>query len=304
MRVGSICKGFLIGLVLLATPAMAQNNSSTVRTEDGRVLYDYRLQLERGARRAEIQAELGQQERSTSGTRWRIDGQRGRLLRNNAVKERIGRNTFTPVANARGRLLQRDRGRALRTPPNRTAAASRRTRSRMMAQRGLLLGPAGGKGRLLRVANRYMDSSYQKRAKFNPATYAAHVPPVTSHVKEDLNYHINAKSGDGYLEVYDKLAGESWKVRLVSHPVIRPNGDGYLAQAGFAGTLGNDTTVYPVVLQFRLEGDEQTWHVKKVDVISANRIVREDRREFVRFVPDQSTETLVTEEVWDDSSYQ
>ncbi|MCA9792852.1 MAG: hypothetical protein KC910_13690 [Candidatus Eremiobacteraeota bacterium] len=119
--------------------------------------------------------------------------------------------------------------------------------------------------------------------------------PITSYVMEDLAMYVQAKSFDGKFQVEDELAGRNWSTWMASHPAIRKVGRSYVAQAGFYGTLGNDPTVYPLVLQFRLEGSDKAWHVRDVQVVSANRNEREGAVSFVQWVPNTENELVAVE---------
>lgn len=307
MRVGTIVKTLLLAVVLLAVPAFAQGERGVV-TEDGRVLRDYDMVRDgrQTRNRLERRDVVRSSERQRSARRRSLEG--GRVLDQNPAGQRLDSNRASQrLEGGRGRLLAR-KGQLLRSNQTRLNRSSFTARTRLYANRGRLL-RQNGNGTFRRISSTYFRNprsarkSTSTRAK-TAAAKGAWVRPTWSHVKEDFNYHLHAKSADGYFQVQDPLAHETWKVRMVSHPVVRETGAGHVVQAGFAGTLGQDPTIYPVVLQFHLSGDDTTWHVKKVEVISANRIVREGKKEMVRFVPDEATQTLVVEEVFDEASYQ
>lgn len=138
-------------------------------------------------------------------------------------------------------------------------------------------------------------SRYFNKYKRHFTPIAPNEIPVTSYVMEDLAMYVQAKSFDGKFQVSDDLANRNWNTWMASHPALRKVGNDYVAQAGFYGTLGNDPTVYPLVLQFRLEGSDKAWHVRDVQVVSANLNQREGAVSFVEWVPNTDNELVAVE---------
>ncbi len=122
----------------------------------------------------------------------------------------------------------------------------------------------------------------------------AHVIPEESYVKEDLALYVQAKSYDGLLHVEDDMMPEGWDTWMVSHPVLRKVGRDYVAQAGFFGVSG-DSHIHPLVLQFYLKGNDQSWHVRSVDVVTAGQAPREGMASLIRWT--MNNEQLVVEEL-------
>ncbi len=291
-------KSFLIvTIVLLMTlPSLAQRRS--VIDGDGRLVNQSRLtntnhagQLLMQNPAANIRARMGMWRTNVVGNR--LDGQRGVALRRLAngqggvtgvnwhqAQNRISQFFYRPVIGAGRRTdIAQIRGASLLRNGQRQISS----RLQPNTTRALFVRPS-----------RYFASTPKQNNNPEPDPMLA----VEAFAKNSLALFVQAKSENGMFPVVDPMTNDVWNTWLVSNPKLRQVGNDYVAQAGFYGSAPGSSDVFPMVVQFRLEGADKSWHVRDVKLVTVNNVARPGVAQFLRFVESRDG-TVGVEEIKD-----
>ena len=289
-------KTFLISVLLLclAVPAMAQ-----LRTEadsSGRMVTNSRLNFNTDAGRLLLQNpakvmrfRMGMWRTNVSNQR--LVPNRESLLSRNAngqggvtavnwshANQRINNWIFRPVmGQARVTNFQMVRAASL------MRSGHRQINSRLQTQ---------NTAALFSRPSQYFRSTPKKNNNPEPSPELA----IEAAAKNSLALFVQAKSSDGMFPVLDPMTDSVWSSWLVSNPKLRKAGRDYVAQAGFYGSAPGSSDVYPMVVQFRLEGAGKNWHVRDVKLVTVNNVARPGVAQFLRFVESRDG-TVGVEEV-------
>lgn len=276
-------KTFLIlaFVLLMALPSLAQRASWAV---DGRYVSESRLNFDRDAGLQMLQnpattvrSRLGLWRHNVSATR--LDTGRLSLLHRTPTGQpgvtgvnwhlaaaRIQENRYQPILGG-SRVTSADIVRA---------SSLMRAGHRQIASR---LEPQSTQALFARPSNYFNPTPKISR---NPAPDP--MLPVEAAAKNSLALFVQAKSDNGMFAVPDPMTKSYWNTWLVSNPKLRKVGRDYVAQAGFYGSAPGSTDVYPMVVQFRLEGANKSWHVRDVKLVTVNNVARPGVAQFLRFV--------------------
>ena len=113
---------------------------------------------------------------------------------------------------------------------------------------------------------------------YTPPPAQPKAPPEQQKILTTLSYYVQFRSVDGLLPVPDPEAEDrEWHLKMSAAPVLnKVDASRYHALVPFEGTLGDDTTNVPVVLDFDMAGSGDKWAVKNVRIHSVNGVERAD----------------------------
>ena len=288
-------KSFLISalVLLMAIPAIAQLRVEAV---DGRLVTNSRLNFNTDAGRLLLQnpamnmrARMGMWRTNVSNQR--LVPTRESLLSRNAngqsgvtavnwhyAANRINNYIFRPVqGTSRVTDFQQVKAASLMRNGHRQIA----TRLQTNNTRALFARPS-----------QYFRGAPKKNNNPEPSPELA----IEAAAKNSLALFVQAKSENGMFPVLDPMTDGVWNTWLVSNPKLRKVGRDYVAQAGFYGSEPGSSDVYPMVVQFRLEGADKNWHVRNVKLVTVNSVARPGVAQFLRFVESRDG-TVGVEEV-------
>lgn len=124
-------------------------------------------------------------------------------------------------------------------------------------------GSSGGGRRIKKV---------KPKRTFAPPPVPPTVSPEHRHVVSSVSYYVQFRSRDGFFPVPDPDNGDKeWLLKVAQAPTVNKiSATKYQVLGAFEGVTEEGQTPVPVVVDFTLNGKDESWAVKKVKLHSVN----------------------------------
>ncbi|MBI3929816.1 MAG: hypothetical protein HY319_30035 [Armatimonadetes bacterium] len=212
-----------------------------------------------------------------------IEQERGRAIRLDKRTDRYRRGAISSQLDRVNHILQGERGVLLRkntnsTPNKLSPWLNPRREDGVKTARRL---DRTNKALTIR-SNWFSDRAKKKAGK-------PYIPGAEIFAQQAALYHVRVKQDPaGFFTLLDSLTKQEWRLSLATRPKARKAGTGYIVQAGFQGWVQGEPQPVPVVIDFRMNGQEKSWRVADIEVVSVNRVARgKDSKQHVVFGEDE-----------------